>query len=346
MIDNRPDILEKIENYRYVPRSQLEIDYSAMHQFLMMDILGLFSLLPIEEELSKISDHIIPHQPTDEIIRYFEDKKAQFQMVMIVANIFDIKKNNGHYSGKPYSISLIPSSKREKPTYIEPKFFRKFDVVSIENRNYVYLGLNPFEQGYELFGSINDLFEPAQNYYSDMIGYVIGTYFLSNKFDFEEVLLNTPPQLNPFIYEKYKKLRIRKYFKEFKNISPRKIWGADSPIELFLIHSLASKNIYPEIQSMIFEDGSVYPSIHHMICENTRKSEIRMITEADLYFREKKIAVFCDSKLHHRSIKAQKKDRKISGHLKSLGIQSIRINGSDIVNNIDICTNEIIEAIS
>jgi hypothetical protein len=215
----------------------------------------------------------------------------------------------------------------------------------LENQSHIYLGLNPFQDGYEIFGHTKDLFEPAQNYYSDMLGYVIGTYFLSNKFVFDEVLLNELVTGNDFVVQKYRKLRIRKYFKEFSNLIPRKIWGADSPIELFLIHSLANKGVYPEIQSMIFEDGSVYPSIHHMISENRRKSEIRMITEADLFFRDKNVAVFCDSKQHHRSKKAQKKDKRITDQLSSLGIKSIRINGSDIVNKINVCTDQLIETI-
>jgi hypothetical protein len=345
MIDNRPQVLEDIDHYRFVPEGSISIDYSAMHQLLMMDLLELFSLLPIENELSRIAGHIIPHQPTEEIVQYFEKKRAKFQMLMIVVNLYDIR-NNGEYStGKPFSISLVPASKRGKPQYIDPAFFRNFDVVSLESQNQVYLGFNPFQQGYDLFGSINDLYEPAQNYYSDMIGYVTGIYFLANTFDFNEVQLNELVTGNEFISSKYKKLRIRKYFKEFTTIAPRKVWGADSPIELFLIHHLASKGVYPEIQSMIFEDGSVHPSIHHMICENNRESEIRMITEADLFFRDNKIAIFCDSTAHHRSRKAQEKDKKISDHLNSFGIKSVRINGSEIVNNLDDCTNQILEAI-
>ena len=37
-----------------------------------------------------------------------------------------------------------------------------------------------------------------------------------------------------FTREKFLKYRIKRYFKTFSNQKPRKIWGADSPIELFL----------------------------------------------------------------------------------------------------------------
>lgn len=180
---------------------------------------------------------------------------------------------------------------------------------------------------------------------ADMIGYVNDTYFLSTKFQFDQISLGEFPNGNNYINNKYRKLRIRKYYKEFQNITPRKLWGADSPIELFLIHYLASKDIYPEIQTMISEDGSIFPSIHDMITENRMNDEVRMITEVDLYFPEKKTAIFCDSNSHHRSKKDRDKDIKISKDLEKFGIKSIRIDGRDIVEHLEETVEKIIKEV-
>lgn len=80
-----------------------------------------------------------------------------------------------------------------------------------------------------------------------------------------------------------------------------------------------------------------------MIGEQNLTEETTLITEADLYFPEKKVAIFCDSTRHHRSKKAKHKDEKISKRLDEIGIRSIRIQGSNIVKSLNRTTNELIE---
>lgn len=226
MIKNRPNELESIENYRHVKEGQMKIDWSKMNQLFLMDMLQMFGLLPVEDDLSEILGHVIPHQPTEEYIQYFEKMNARFQMVNVVVNLFDIRKYGDGYTGKPYSICLIPASRRGKPDYISPNFFRNFDITFLESQSRLYPNFNPFHKGCQ-YGS--------NNYYPDMIGYITDTYFLSTKFRFDQITLGAVPGGNTYINSKYRKLRIRKYFKEFKSVVPRKLWGADSPIELFLI---------------------------------------------------------------------------------------------------------------
>lgn len=346
MIENRPTELDSIENYRYVKEGGIEIDWSKMDDLFKIDMLNMFGLHPVENELSDLLGHVIPHQPSEEYISYFEKMNAKFQMVNVVVNLYDIKQNGVGLTGKPYSICLVPASKRGKPEYLSPSYFRNFDITWLESQAYIYLGFNPFQKGYELYGPISELFDPAQNYHTDMIGYVTDTYFLSNKWHFENIVLGDVLEGNNYINQKYKKLRIRKYYKEFKNITPRKLWGADSPIELFMIHYLASKGLYPEIQTIIFDDGSVFPSIHDMLSDNKRNEEVKMVTEVDLYFPEQKLAIFCDSNAHHRSKKAQEKDLKISKKLEEFGIKSLRLNGSDIVNNLHETANIVLGNLS
>jgi len=62
-----------------------------------------------------------------------------------------------------------------------------------------------------------------------------------------------PQDLHQFIIEKFNKYRIKRYYKPFTDVKPRKIWGCDSPIELFLIQALAKNILYPVIQTSIFK---------------------------------------------------------------------------------------------
>lgn len=146
MIENRPKELEHIENYRYTKEGQVKIDWSKMNQLFLIDMLEMFGLLPIERELSEIFDHVIPHQPTEEYIQYFEKKNAKFQMINVVVNLFDLKANGEGFTGKPYSICLVPASRRGRPDYISPGFFRNFDITYFESQHQVYLGFNPFQK--------------------------------------------------------------------------------------------------------------------------------------------------------------------------------------------------------
>jgi very-short-patch-repair endonuclease len=80
-----------------------------------------------------------------------------------------------------------------------------------------------------------------------------------------------------------------------------------------------------------------------MIEEQNLTEETTLITEADLYFPDKKVAIFCDSTRHHRSKKVRQKDERISNVLNEIGIRSIRVQGSHIVNKLNRTVNEIIE---
>jgi len=185
--------------------------------------------------------------------------------------------------------------------------------------------------------------ENGINAYTDSIGFVVNAYFLADQYEKDKVLLPNMVDAPRFIQEKYTQYRINHYFKQFKNTQPRKVWGADSPIELFLIQALAARNLYPQIQTLFFETGDVFPSFYEMIEEQNLTKETTLITEADLYFPDKKVAIFCDSTRHHRSKKARHKDDKISSALNEIGIRSIRVQGANIVNNLNRTVNEIIE---
>jgi very-short-patch-repair endonuclease len=55
----------------------------------------------------------------------------------------------------------------------------------------------------------------------------------------------------------------------------------------------------------------------------------------DFYFPDKKIAVYCDSAMHHRGERARLKDEQVSDRVKALGIKPVRVWGPDIVKNLD-----------
>jgi hypothetical protein len=181
---------------------------------------------------------------------------------------------------------------------------------------------------------------------SDAIGFVYNTYFLASEYKKSDVL--DPGMCTVLLGENksalsdYRKFRFSRYFKPFKNIEPVKIWGCDSPIELFLLQAMNSLSLKPKIQMNIFADGSTFPSLQSMWENGKRtKSLSRMISEADFYFEKQKIAVFCDSIAYHSSPKDLVKDRAIDEQLQKIGIKSIRISGPDIMSSPLECASRI-----
>ncbi|WP_075201113.1 hypothetical protein [Serratia marcescens] len=348
LIKDRPFDLEAIPFYREMPQKPLRFDIgSTVHDFLEIDLNELDGLQPIEGRRLSKDSLVFGVNPSEDLLNSYERDNVEFQMINVIVNIYGIKEDNGVLVGKPYSISLKPMEKRGKVTTNPPSFFRHFDLEFLRQQDYFYKGFNPFTLGYEIFGNYSSLISKGPlTGHTDMLGFVINTYALANKWDFKDVLLPAMPDCSNFLREKFSKYRTRRYFKPFENVKPRKIWGCDSPIELFLLHAMDSRGLSPEIQTALFEDGSTHPSLHQMISANSKESEIRQITDADFYFPEQRLAVFCDSNAFHRGKLAGKKDARIDSELNDLNIKTIRVTGREIIDSPYACVNRIIKMLN
>jgi len=345
MIINRPSFLEKIPFYKHLPKAPFKYDPSALPSILNFDIFELCGLLPITIDVSNLCLKGLLVQPSQKVVDYYCEKNIKFQMIFVVANFYDLKLENGIIRGRPYSISLVPASKRGKIDERDAKFASLLKLEEIENMGFIYLDFDPFGSArYGIFGNYGILMGTnGLKVYTDSIGFVINGYFLANTYNKNEILLANMPAAPKYIQEKYTQYRINHYFKPFKNLKPRKIWGVDSPIELFLIQALAAENLFPKIQTLIFKNGDIFPSFFEMVSSQSLTKDHELITEVDLFFTDKKVAVFCDSTRYHRSRKTKEKDQRISKSLEEIGIKSIRIKGSDIAKKLKHTVNSIKE---
>ncbi len=242
----------------------------------------------------------------------------QFQLIHVVVNAYSFEECDGVLHAKPYCISLKPSTKRGEISEASVDWVENIDLEEIDRAPKHYLGFNPFQNAYGFFamGSV----PPDRSVESDMIGFVYRTYALATKFDNRDILCPDIPSIMEHNqarkdYEKYRK---DWYFKKFTKDKPRKIWGCDSPIELFLLQAMDKEGLSPDLQTIICEDGLTVPSFHKLWENQKSRRRIKMVTEADFYFPNKKLAVFCDSKKHHTSEKAIRKDKAIDVKLEAL----------------------------
>lgn len=329
-ISNRPEILYNIPFYKDMPSLPIKIDLEGMAgNFLSSDIADLIGLQPIEKEHLDTYDDEITINPSKESLELYKKRDDSFQMIFLVINAYGFKEIDGVMHCKPYNISIFPASKRGELTSLKPDSIEELDLEFHAKIPKFYYGFNPFKGAFGFF--VNNHLDYS-GIESDMIGFVNGMYLLSDKYNYHNVI---PPFIESIensekIKADYKRYRKDRYFKKFTKIKPRKIWGCDSPIELFLLQAMDSLGLTPEIQTIITEDGLTVPSLHKLWENSRSRKRLKAITDADFYFPAKKLAIFCDSKEHHSSKESIDKDRNIDKSLAEIDIVSLRIYGKDI----------------
>ena len=317
-IENRPKELLDFPNYRCLPDRSFEIDLSsAIGEFLAHDIFDLDGVQPIESKISGLSKKyfeghpVIEVNPSEEAIDFYRERGDTFQMINVIVCCHSFKERSGKLYGLPYHISLRPAQKRGSPSSINIDWINKIDLSRVLEGMPHYMGYNPFSDAFGLY-AVGPV-PRNRHIFSDTIGLVCNTYFLASKYDRKDAC--APGMCTSLLGESrallndYIDFRFSRYFKEFKTTKPIKIWGCDSPIELFLLQAMSQLGLNPKIQTIILPDGSTFPSLQSMWEGGRRKKKLaNIITEADFFFEDKKIAVFCDSVAHHTSDAAMAKD--------------------------------------
>lgn len=102
----------------------------------------------------------------------------------------------------------------------------------------------------------------------------------------------------------------------------------------------------PTPQYLIYNDGRAFPCFHDMFLDDSFSNDQTLITEADFYFPDSHLAIFCDSTKHHRSKKAMQKDESITESLNSLGFNTLRIQGPMIVNDLPCALSLIVDKLN
>lgn len=333
-IGNRPDILENIAYYKSLPEKPMGFDFDSLPELLRLNLMALEGIKPLTTCVSHLAPEGFSVNPNQQEVDFYRSNNTIFQMVHIVANVFDIQDRGNHLLSKPYAINLIPAVKRGVPETVTIDFLERFDLGKELLPDMVYADLNPFS-GDAFMGAPYSLVvgDRGQNWHTDTIGFILGTYYLKNSFEMENAMI-------PFlvgdrdVQEKYAKYLKKRLYKWYSNTKPRKLWGIDSPIELFLAHAFSKEGMYPNLQTIILDDGRLYPSFFHMFGTGEKVGDAKIITEVDFYFSDQKLAVFCDSLQYHRGNRNQNKDLAIDAELNKLGIKSLRIDSRHIFDNV------------
>ena len=310
---------------------------------LNLDFHQLNGILPITksriesiEKNSKVDNKestVIFTNPHPEEFDYYERiGVTEFQAINLVVNVFTLQEEGSILKGLPYSVSLVPIEKNKKIEPFDINLLRKVDLEKFSLTGFIYTDFNPFSGWYDGFATNYSVFSKMNlPVYTDCIGFVWETYFLSPKYDSREVQILKNHTYSDQINAKYRKFKTNLFFKPFQDVNPRRIWGCESPIELFVLQGLHSLGKNPQLQVCIYKDGTCIENYFKMQESEIWIGQDKLITAADFYFQNEKVAIFCDGVEYHDKIK----DNAIDRQLLQMGIKPFRFSGKEITENLE-----------
>ncbi|TBY02093.1 endonuclease domain-containing protein [Rhizobium laguerreae] len=334
MIQDRPARLGDFGERVLVPSKPFSVSWEMVPEVVRLSLMPVFGVQPVTGAMFKAAGQdVLSHFPTEGEIAHFRESGTQFQMVQVVLNLAWWDSVGDRVEAVPFSISILPASKRGKIDPIEINGIAALRGGPVESDD-AYLGFDPFQGGWQLYapGGLATKIAGGKRPI-DELGIVIERYFLATAFDRDDVL-----ESDAFIPEAsrsaYRRNRMKRVFAPFENVSTRRLWGLETPIELFLFQELLSRGIRPQCQYLIYQDGSTYQSLYDVYSDVEFRRGQHILGEADMFLPEERLAIFCDG-AHHDRRKQKDTDARIDGELKKLGIRSVRVPGRLINSDLE-----------
>jgi hypothetical protein len=329
MIENRPAHLLADAAFKTLPKAPLMVDWNSIPELLRVVMLDLSGIQPPTKEMVEAAGGELQDKPSEGEIKLFKDRGTKFQLVSVVVSLVAAGEIDGVSQFKPFAVTLIPAAKRNEVQAANIELVAALDVGEWLKTEPMYTGYDPFSGGWSMYGGLPGYLDGERQGFIDEIGVVIDQFFLATETGNDEILMSDMRMSSEETTAKYAKHRKKLFFTPFKKVEARRVWGAETPIELFLIQALAKENMFPESQTLIMNDGTTFPALFHLWRDAKFRNSADVISSVDLYFPSECIAIFCDGSSHSRR-ERKLKDAAIDAKLDALGIRSVRILGSEI----------------
>eukprot|EP01037_Dinobryon_pediforme_P023219 gene23219-24595_t len=332
MIKNRPALLTSDEAYCTRPSLPYAIDWSPIPDLVRASTADLGGIQPTTGAMFQAAGGAISDLPSEGEVEMFRARDARFQMVSVVASLVAVGEIDGQLLTTPFALTLVPASKRGELELVDIETVSRLDIAAIAREaEAFYTNFDPFTGEWGLYGLRTPGLVAGKGFL-DEIGIVVDAFYLAIGYDPNDVLapdIGLPEGAR----ERYARHRRDLLFKPFSAIEARRVWGAGSPIELFLLQELARRELHPQMQMLIMDDGSTFPSLYNLWGDLDFRFSRGLISEVDMFFPDERVAIFCDGGNFHRG-KRRRKDEAINAKLEALGIAAVRLKGSLIVNDL------------
>ena len=330
-----------------VPPRPFDAAWQTIPEVVRFSMMPLSGIQPLTTEMFEVAGQELRTKPTEEEIKLFREKGTKFQMISLVLTMAFWEEVDERILGVPCSLHVLPSIKRGKVQYCEIDTVASLaDLGERAEFEDVYADFDPFGGQYSMSTLEGDYVAwSRQKRPLTCVGFVLERYFLASEFDRDDVA-----EFDSFIPDEHKKAykrnRIKKLYTPFKRWESRHIWGVESDIERLLLQELLSRGLRPQLQWIIYKSGQSYQSLYDVYKDVEFRHGSEMLTEADMFFPDEKVAVFCDGAKHHRRKKDREKDQRINAALIDFGITPIRVLGKEIRSDIKAAGDRIQSAVS
>lgn len=346
MIERRPAFLLDDDAYRTLPKAPLAVDWSCVPELVRIAILDLGGVQPPTRTMAEAAGGTLRDKPSEGEIALFRERGTTFQLVSVVLSCVAAGEPNGHLRVRPFAVTLIPGSKRNEVEEQPIDAIASLNVARWLATDPMYAGYDPFAGEWSLYGNLPGYLDGNREGFLDEIGLVVDQFFLATQTpEDDEILimdLRMPTEQMRMRYERHRKKLL---FTPFKRVEARRVWGAETAIELFVLQALARENLFPQCQMLIMDDGAAFPSLYHLWQDIEFRHSDGLVTEADMYFPDEHVAVFCDGS-HHSRGKQKAKDAAINEKLAWLGIRAVRISGDQIKTDLRAAVEQVRAALA
>lgn len=330
MVENRPASLLADPAYGILPKLPVALDWSSVPELIRVATLDLGGIQPVTKAMAEAAGGTLHDKPSEGEIDLFRKRGTNFQLVSLVLSCVPAGEIDGVLQVRPFAMTLIPASRQDKVQESTIDLVAKLDVSGWLATEPMYAGYDPFSGGWSLFGNLPGYMDGERKGYLDEVGLVIDQFFLATELAEDDDILTMEIKMpSEQMKARYEKHRRKLFFTPFDQVEARRVWGAETPIELFVIQALAKEKLFPACQMLIMSDGTTFPSWYHLWNDVEFRHTDGLVTEADLFFPEERVAIFCDGGFHLRP-KQKAKDAAITEKLTALGIRSVRILGDEI----------------
>lgn len=342
MIKDRPVALRVRPEYQKLPTKPFKLSWEWVPQLVNASLVPLGGIQPVTEAITRLAGGVIYDDPSQVEVDYFRSIDARFQPVLLVMSLALLSGSEGALEGIPYAISAIPMSKRGVVTTVDIDSVKahRGGAAFVES-DWCYSGFDPFIGEWTAFSTAGTILDmKGGDGHVDELGAVIGMYYLRTEYERDDVV-----EVDRFLPDeksrkRFLRNRIKTIYQPFRRVEARRIWGAQTPIELFLYQELLFRGYRPQLQQLVFPDGRMYPCLYDSYADVETRHELHLLTEVDIFFPERRLAVFCDGR-HHGKGKQAERDARIDGKLAELGISSVRISGKSIIEDLNAAADQI-----
>ena len=346
VIRNRPRQHLEREGYQLLVPGPYAVQWDKIPDLIKLSLLNVDGVQPLTGGRCAAAGGLTSCQLSSDEVDYYRKRDARFQLLMIVTNCIRVGSRDDPPRLLPYSMTLMPSSKRGRVTEFAIDFVAQFSGAQLMGGDTAYVGFDPFAGDWQMWGNASVVVGPIPRPgFIDELGLVYDHYFLETTHDPKDIGYFFP-DIPDAVKKRYAKNLSKLLFRPFECVRTRRIWGLETAIELFVFQEIANRNLpIPQPQVMIMQDGTNFPCLYDAWSDFGEESSLDLVTEADFLFPEHRVALFCDGAQHSRR-RNQDRDKKIDKRLNELGYRSIRLNSKRILNDVSDAVNELAGALT